>query len=524
MKCQRCKRDLNNYILEIQNTRTCPFCSSALRITEEKDDIGHTIDVIIEKYGHSILEDSNRMNALLMDYIPRAEKERKLIILVVREGIVAHLKKVVDEGAQQQKFVLDKCVRQLVESVWITEAAARYAVTILATAIGIVNREYVVSNGNLSCSLEARDSLEAEHKGKVFTKDLGLSSKDAVNCVMRECGAIGYKGLAANTNIEELVIPENIKIIYPKAFLNCINLRRIILSDKIEEIGCCAFEGCSSLEEINLNNSLKYKVLNGILIDKHNNSILRAVNTTTDVVSITNGIATICKKSFERSKVRQINIPMTVNKIEDDAFYLTMLLEKFVVDCKNVSYRDIDGVLHNRNGNVLLKYPQGKSGVNYYLEDTVEEIGVKAFSCVKNLNTITFTSKLRKIGSNAFEYCPNIENLILPATVELIGDRAFQYCDKLRSVMLSRSISEIGDCAFLCCSSLETVSIPRNVVKIGNMAFAYCEGLKKVTIQEYVNFIGDGVFEGCKNIEILIKNNPYVETYCRSHRLSYFKI
>ena len=137
-----------------------------------------------------------------------------------------------------------------------------------------------------------------------------------------------------------------------------------------------------------------------------------------------------------------------------------MNLERFVVDGKNQFFKSIDGVLHDRSGKKIIRYPQGMTEISYYLEDSVEEIGYQAFSCSKNLQAITFTSTLKEIGNKAFEFCNNLENLILPGSVEVIGERAFQYCGKLRSVMLSRSIIVIGDCAFYNCLALDTISVP----------------------------------------------------------------
>ena len=72
--------------------------------------------------------------------------------------------------------------------------------------------------------------------------------------------------------------------------------------------------------------------------------------------------------------------------------------------------------------------------------------------------------------------------------------------------------------------SLETISIPKNVKKIGNLAFANCKKLKTMTVQDNLSFVGDGAFVGCEGIEILIKNNSYMETYCRSRGIKFTNI
>ena len=450
-----------------------------------------------------------------MDFAPHSDKERKLIIMIMREGIVYQLKKLLDEEEENQKLKINKCIRQLVESSWITEEAAKYAVSVLATAIGIkLDNSIEDKKAKEQCGLVEITSNNIYSEKKLMKKD-EILSEDVLRYVLKNCDAIGYKALAANTKIKQLILPENIMEVYSKAFLNCINLRSVILPSRIRNIGVCAFEGCSFLEKIEIAEGKQYRVIEEVLIDTLNKKVLRVENNPNkDRVNIVNGVLIICKKAFDHSPVKSISIPMTVKDIEQNAFYLTQNLERFEVDSKNTKYKTIEGVLHNRVASILVKYPQGKKDIAYYLEETVEEIGNQAFSYAQNIQTITFTSSLKKVGNRAFEYCTNIENIILPGNVEIIGERAFQYCEKMQSIMLSRNIQEIGDCAFYNCISLEAVSIPKNVKRIGNLAFTNCKKLKTITIQDNVKFVGDGVFCGCEDVEVLIRNNHYMETYC----------
>ena len=526
MRCPKCGKECNESNSIVSNTYICPFCGDNFsQDGKDREDIKQIAKKLVEEYGIEILENVNRMNALLMDYAPHSDKERKLIVMVMREGITSQLMKLVNESEDNQRLKINRCVNQLIDSIWITEAAANYAVSVLATAIGInievgtPNQVHIKQQG---IDVQAVNSISTE---KILTKEDEVTSEDAIQYALKDCYAIGYKALAANLNIKHLILPDNVKSVYSKAFLNCVNLCSITLPNDIKTIGICAFEGCSSLAKIQISDGQYYRVIDGVLIDKINKRVLRVENDTSkEKINIVNGVSVICKKSFDRSPVKYIYIPTTIEHIEENAFYLTQNLEKFEVDSKNVSYRAVDGVLHNKTVSVLVKYPQGKKDIGYYVEDTVEEIGMQAFSCAVNIQTVTFSSSLKRIGDRAFEYCSNIENIMLPGNIEIIGDRAFQYCEKMRSVMLSRNIQEIGDYAFLNCVSLETISIPRNVSKIGNMAFAYCSNLKSITVQDNVSFVGDGAFIGCDRVEILIKNNPYMETFCHSRGIKFTKI
>lgn len=525
MKCPKCGKECNQTNAVVSSTFICQFCGNDFGVNgEDRDNICLTVKELVAQYGMELLQNVDRLNALLMDYAPHSEKERKLLVMVMREGVLSQLMRFLGEDEESRKFGINKCVKQLASDIWITETAARYAIYVLGYAIGLNVDLYQEGAAN-SADNAASGQPETVDKMKILSKEMGCVSEESIYNALNDCEAIGYKSLAANLQLRSLVLPETIKRIYPKAFLNCTNLRSLSLPKGIQSIGICAFEGCCSLETINIHDESKFKVIDGLLIDKISKRALRFVNKADhDSSSITNGVAVISKKTYDRAEVKLIKIPMSVNAIEENAFYLTMNLERFEVDPKNTAYRSIDGVLHDREGKVIIHYPQSKSGINYYLEDTVEEIGKQAFSCAKNLETVTFTGKLKKIGNKAFEYCLKIDNLILPGNVEIIGERAFQYCENLRSAMLPRSITEIGDCAFYGCIGLQTVSIPQNVKMIGNFAFANCSGLKSVVVQDNISFIGDSAFLGCDNIEISVKNNPYIEAYCNSRGIKFKKV
>lgn len=524
MKCPKCGKIWSDNNSIASNTYICPFCGDNFASDgEEREDINQILRKLVNDFGKEVLLDISRTNALLMDYAPHSEKERKLIVMVMKEGVISKLLKLIDKSEEEKKYGVNKCINQLISDIWITEMAARYAVIVLANAIGCFSG----NDFGLMEEIATIDSTSSnEQMGfQRLLKGAEYKDEEEIRQALEKCDSIGFKALAAQLKLKNIYLPFSIKTIYPKAFLNCTNLRSITLPEGMQKIGTCAFEGCSALAEIKTSDNGNFKVLDGILFDKQEKKTVRAENSTkkTDI-AITNGIVTVAKKTFDRSPVRTISIPSTVENIEENAFFLTMELEKFVVDEKNKVFKSIDGVLHDRSGKKIVRYPQGMNGVSYYLEDSVEEIGYQAFSCTKNLQAITFTGTLKKIGNKAFEFCNNLENLMLPGSVEVIGERAFQYCKKLKSAMLSRSIVVIGDCAFYNCSSLETISVPKSVEHIGNLAFANCQKLKSVIVQENISFIGDGAFVGCPEIEVSIKNNDYVETYCRSRGIAYKKI
>jgi hypothetical protein len=54
--------------------------------------------------------------------------------------------------------------------------------------------------------------------------------------------------------IEEIVLPDHLRIIPPYAFKDCKNLRRVVCGAGLEKIYAWAFSGCDKLTEENLVN------------------------------------------------------------------------------------------------------------------------------------------------------------------------------------------------------------------------------------------------------------------------------
>ena len=479
-----------------------------------RDNFRQALYAVIEAYGTEILNDSRRTNALLMDYAPGQVRERKLIISALEEGIGNDLLKARDKNDSELQLCFKRCVRCLVDASWVTEEAAQFAVDVIAYALGISSTE--IPQTKISSSPAAQNHITELAKGAFVPGGTDLLT------LLGQHQVIGYKAFAADQMLKEVILPQTIKTIKPKAFLDCVHLKQITLPSTIEEIGMGVFAGCDALESISMERNPNYTVVGGMLIDKKNKALMRVTRSAAAKCVIPREVTTIHSRAFERSETRAIVLPRNLSELSQNAFAFCGKLESFEIDHHNETYAAIDGVLHSRDRKRLVRFPSGYQGVNYIIEETVTHIADSAFCGTANLETITFTSNLKSIGSRAFEYCRKLSSLVLPSSVEIIGERAFQYCDHLSSIMLPRSIQEIGDYAFCGCTAIQTISIPKGVKRIGHAAFKDCSSLRKIIIQDNIEFIGDGAFVGCAdNIEIAIKNNSYVERYCSAHKITW---
>ena len=129
--------------------------------------------------------------------------------------------------------------------------------------------------------------------------------------------SIGGSAFEENTYIISLVIPENIKQIYPNAFYSCVNLETVtIKSTKISIIPSGCFDGCTKLHSISLPNTITEI---GASAFNNNKSLTE--------ISLPNTITKIGASAFNNNtSLTEISLPNTITEIGENAFF----------KCKNI--------------------------------------------------------------------------------------------------------------------------------------------------------------------------------------------
>lgn len=142
----------------------------------------------------------------------------------------------------------------------------------------------------------------------------------------------------------------------------------------------------------------------------------------------------------------------------------------------------------------------------FYIPNTVEEIGYAAFAGCSKLGKLTFesNSNLKTIDQLAFNGCKVLEELVIPSSIEKIGGSAFSNCNLLESVTFESEISlvSIGAFAFENCYELETIELPDCLTDIGKGILAGCKKLTSFSIP----FIGQTINEPAKLIHIFLSS------------------
>lgn len=217
-------------------------------------------------------------------------------------------------------------------------------------------------------------------------------------------------------------------------------------------------------------------------------------------------VSCIAERAFENCEgLTALSIPNSVTIIGDDAFDGCTHLASIDVVVENPNYCSIDGVLFSRDQTILIKYPNGKHTPQYVIPNGVNTIYNGAFRACTHLNSIQFSSSVRKIAFCAFSGCKNIDSVNLNQGLSSIGHGAFIGCKNLKNIEIPDGVTRICDEAFSGCSNLFSIILPSTVRQISPRAFMDCSRLTTIVVDDnnssYCSI--DGVLF-CKRPSILL--------------------
>lgn len=317
----------------------------------------------------------------------------------------------------------------------------------------------VTYNENYPYSGDIEIPKKLIYKGKTYTVTsighsafIGCSGLTSVS-IPNSVASIGESAFEDCRSLTSVTIPNSVTSIEPCTFTGCSNLTLVTIPNSVKSIKAQAFSGCSSLTSVTIPNSVT-----------HIGCFTFSGCSSLTSVTIPNLVTSIDQYTFEHcSSLTSVTIGSSVTSLDIQAFFECDNLETINVQQNNPAYCSQEGILYNKNLDIII-------------------------------------------------FCPNKRiSVTIPNSVTAIGRYAFEYCRGLTSVSIPNSVISIGKCAFENCYSLMSVTIPNSVTSIGDYAFEHCSGLTSVTIPNSVNYIGYAAFRYCRQLETIY--NQIVEPF-----------
>ncbi len=109
-KCENCQSEWSG----IKQLDCCPFCETKIAVqTSNFTKIDEALSYIFSAHGIEVVKENNRLVALLSDYAPTLERERKLIRLALSLGVYSELMTVCKNDKASQELAINKAVSKL---------------------------------------------------------------------------------------------------------------------------------------------------------------------------------------------------------------------------------------------------------------------------------------------------------------------------------------------------------------------------------------------------------------------------
>ncbi len=259
-----------------------------------------------------------------------------------------------------------------------------------------------------------------------------------------------------------ITIPSTVTSIGKSAFINCQGLRVLTVPAGIDCVGnneSPIFSGCSNIENITFIGTgdwypydtssskdhyygytpwqLSRSVLSTISISDSITSIGNSAFQDCSevvVVSLGGSLLSIGDRAFNGcNSLLSLFIPNSVTLIGEQVFKGCNSLTSIDVDENNTKYSSIDGVLFNKDKNVLIAYPASRPNTQYKIPEQVTHICDRAFFECSNLTQVTIPSSVTLIGESAFNgtfYDTDGETILQPTADNLAGSTFMKLGDK----------------------------------------------------------------------------------------------
>jgi len=305
------------------------------------------------------------------------------------------------------------------------------------------------------------------------------------------------------TNLETIILPKSTEYIRPLAFNNCCNLNKIILPESLIMIQGGAFSGCDNLLNVNLSESVHFigdfRGFNGKITVDINNPKFSSI----DGVLLNKEQNVLLHAP---SNISKYEVPSTVRRIEKYAFPSNVNIDTLIVPQSvieiNSERSSHQSILHGFSGYVIV------DSLNPVFSSVDGALINKQNKCLlyypkSATEPVVVPAFIKKISYKAFNNCKLITKVFLPNSIVEIDTAAFSFCENLKSINIPEGILKIGTSAFRNCLTLDSIIIPKTINKIEEEAFLSCKNLTYIDIPITITEIGESAFEDCKSLQAL---------------------
>lgn len=284
--------------------------------------------------------------------------------------------------------------------------------------------------------------------------NLGIMASSEISVNLKEPGSLGTEVLYHTDHIK--------------------NVRRLKVKGTMNDDDWAKLKMMSRLQHVDLSEAVFTEIPEGqFRYTNGNDTTMQFLRS----VVLPEGLKTIHQRAFYGSRIENINIPFTVELVNEYAFNTCNAKElSFPADTKFEGY----GIFSSMP--LLTKV---------VLPKNLETIPNSAFSGSEALTEVIWPDSLKTISNYAFNDCYSLQHfsvagealqdtMVLPF-VETIGDYAFYDCKKLKHIEL-RAVKTLNDRVFANCINLTYASVNADVCSFEDYTFSNCPKLSTLKL------------------------------------------
>ena len=390
-----------------------------------------------------------------------------------------------------------------------------YGNTLPSTVEYIGNNAFYKS-GIASLDLSSNISL-TEIRDNTFI-EANLSSGITLPESLTKIGSSAFE----KTKITKIVIPNKVTELGKACFKGTSNLAKAVLSKSIKVIPEAAFQGSGFGGAITNSNGVEYSgsgvdtnleiSFNGVtpeesLLEKIGSNAFNCSSVSDDTfLSGLTKLTEIGDNAFSFADFSTLTIPACVETLGKEAFQANWYLTEVTF----------------AGGSKVKEFPMGLFGGSITATGAPNAVNGKVLYPCINLTKITFPENLEKIGRGCFSYCVSLktggteEKMVtnevnFPNTLLVIDEYAFSHC----AVWATNSNPKLGAYPFYSNFGIEKIVVPDSVTTIGKNAFEENKFLNTLVIGKGVTEIPDKMCYNCGAYPIDTANNKEIKEESR---------
>ena len=332
---------------------------------------------IIKDYPDA-LTDRKRLQALFSDFFPEDRLKRNTLLMVFDDGIVDEMSRL----TQIDRITLHRYVKSIGQGYGIQTGSAENAVLAWAKAMGLsFDTE---SGANAEDDTAAETEIEWVESGGENAYEYAETPRG-----LKLLRYIDFDDMVVT--IPNMIDGKRVSEVGNHAFKGCVGIEKIIVSEGIEILGNGVFINCKELKEVVLPGTLKRIG-------------------TADPAGCPKILGTMTKfeGTFEYTALENVEIPDSVKYVGEYAFSGCGSLKriKFPAELKEIKENT---------------FRWCKSLEQIVFPKALEVIRMEAFEGCESLREVILPEGVKSIEQGAFAGCRNLESIYLPDSVSEIG-------------------------------------------------------------------------------------------------------